>query len=607
MKTLLQLTGIHKSYGVQVVLDEATVTVSDEQKIGVIGRNGAGKSTLCKIIVGDEEQDAGSIQKSTYLRLAYLEQHDPYKLDETVISFLARYTGKEEWRCGKVASRFQLKNDILSATIGSLPGGFRTRVKLTAMLLKDPNLLILDEPTNYLDLKTLILLEEFLADYRGAFLIVSHDREFLKRTCKETLEIENGSCVLYPGTVEEYLLFKEEQERLIESHNKNILAKRKQLQAFIDRFGAKATKASQAKSMAKKMEHLKTIDTGHALHNVRLKIPRIEKRNLPAFSCNDLTIGYPGHRVAGNITMDFNQGDHVAVLGDNGQGKTTFMRTIAGDLEVLGGKFKWGHALTVGYYAQHVLSILDPEKDVYSYLVGKADASVMRQDILNLAGSFLFKGDDVLKKIGVLSGGEKARLCLAGLLLSKVDVLLLDEPTNHLDFETVEALGEALHTCNATVFFISHDRTFVNMLASRIVEVNNGAVVRYPGTYEEYVYSMEARVRDETGGDEAAVQPEQKRVHPPERTRERDRVKRLKAERIQLRSKIRQVQERLERHKGEYDEICRMFANDSASWTVESNARYERLGEEIRSGEDLWLELTEKEEELSKNVEEAER
>src|SRR3989338_5072728 len=194
MKILLQLSQVHKSYGSNVILDDATVSFNEGQKIGVIGRNGAGKSTLCKIITGHEEAYGGTVVKATGLRLSYLEQHDPYSLDETVLGFLMRYTAKEEWQCGKIAGRFQLKNTLLNSKIGALSGGFRTRVKLTSMLLSEPNFLILDEPTNYLDLKTLILLEEFLQDYGGGFLIVSHDREFLKKTCEDTLEVEKGVC-----------------------------------------------------------------------------------------------------------------------------------------------------------------------------------------------------------------------------------------------------------------------------------------------------------------------------------------------------------------------------------------------------------------------------
>jgi ATP-binding cassette subfamily F protein 3 len=497
VKVLLQLNDIHKSYGARVILEDATASFLENQKIGVIGRNGAGKSTLCKIITGHEEADGGDLVRSSELRLSYLEQHDPYKLDETVMGFLMRYTHKEEWQCGKVAGRFQLKNELLNTPIGSLSGGYRTRVKLASMLLADPNFLILDEPTNYLDLKTLILLEEFLQDYDGGFLIVSHDREFLKKTCHHTLEVENGSCMLYPGSVEEYLIFKEEQKEQALSYNKNIEAKQKQLQIFVDRFRAKASKASQAKSKMKQIEKLKTIEVGHPLGNVHIRIPVVERKNGIAFTCDGLAIGYPEKLVANKINLEIHQGARVAVLGDNGQGKTTFLRTLAGDLPLKAGKFRWGHALKIGYYAQHVFTAIDPDTDVYTHLSNMAANGVTSQEILNLAGSFLFKGNDVRKKASVLSGGERARLCLAGLLLTKSQVLLFDEPTNHLDFETVEALGRALKEFSGTLFFISHDRTFVNLVASEIVEVNNGMVRRYPGTYEDYVYHLEKTLKHE--------------------------------------------------------------------------------------------------------------
>lgn len=587
MKTLLQVSKLSKIYGPQVILEDVSIAFHANQKIGVIGRNGAGKSTLCKIITGDEEQDRGEVQRSSDFRLAYLEQHDPYTLDEKVVDFLARYTGKEAWQCGKIASRFQIKNEMLDAAIGELSGGFRMRVKLTAMLLKDPNFLILDEPTNYLDLKTLILLEEFLQDYRGGFLLVSHDREFLIKTCKHTLEIENGSCNLYPGNVEQYLIFKEEQAEITESYNKGIVAKQKQLQAFVDRFRAKASKATQAKSKMKQIARLKTIDTAHVLGRVHIKIPNVNKRNALAFRCKDLSIGYPEHLVASKIDMEFEQGSHVAVLGDNGQGKTTFMRTIANDLKAKGGEFKWGYGLDVVYYAQHVFSTLDPNGTVYDHLSKKAAPSVTNQEILNIAGSFLFKGDDVKKKVSVLSGGEKARLCLAGLLLTKSGVLLFDEPTNHLDFETVEAFGKALKEFNGTMFFISHDRTFVNMLATQIIEVNEGRVVRYPGNYEEYVYSMERKVRENA---EESTDPRQETKTQKKVTRKS--INQLRSKKFELNSKLKKLQARLDRHKKEREEILQSFNNDADSWSADRNARFEYLERAVTKEEDQWLELS---------------
>ena len=597
-KVLLQLNDIYKSYGAHVILDGAGASFMENQKVGVIGRNGAGKSTLCKIITGHEEADAGTVVKSQSLRLSYLEQHDPYGLDETVMAFLTRYTGKEAWRCGEIAGQFQLKNELLDTPIGELSGGYRTRVKLASMLLADPNFLILDEPTNYLDLKTLILLEDFLQEYRGAFLIVSHDREFLKKTCEDTLEIENGDMTLYPGPVEEYLIFKEEQKAQALSTNRNIEAKKKQLQEFVDRFHAKASKASQARSKMKQIEKLKTIEVGHPLSNVHIKIPAVEKRGGIAVRCENLSIGYPEKAVARKINLEIDQGSRVAVLGDNGQGKTTFLRTLAGDLAPKAGHFHWGHHLKVGTYAQHVFSTLHPGQDVYTHLYEKAAAGVTRQEIMNLAGSFLFKGDDVKKKVGILSGGERARVCLAGLLLSKCQVILLDEPTNHLDFETVEALGRALKGFSGTLFFVSHDRTFVNLVATQIIEVMSGSVIRYPGSYEDYVYHLKNRlhheVHPELPDQEEASEEKAEATPLPERLPSFDQKKEAQTEKRRLSARLKKTEKLLAEYKEEKEIIEKDFAEGPLNWSALRNKRLAFLVKTIGEEEMNWLELSEK-------------
>jgi ATP-binding cassette, subfamily F, member 3 len=419
MPVLFQINNISKHYGARILLDEATASFSSDQKIGMIGRNGAGKSTLIKIITGEEEKDSGNIIKNSELRLSYLEQHDVYKMEETVAEFLMRYTEKEEWECGEVAAKFQLNYDLLHTQIKGLSGGYKTRVKLAAMLLRDPNFLILDEPTNYLDLSTLILLEHFLQDFNGGFLIVSHDREFLKRTCTHTLEVENGKLTFYPGDIESFFEFKEEQRANIIAYNKGIEKKKEQLQEFVDRFKARASTATRAKSKMKQIGRLQTIEIEHTLATVNIRIPQVERKGGVAMVCDNLAIGYPDKTIAEGISLEIERGNHVAILGDNGQGKTTFLRTLAGDLPSKGGSFKWGTGLKIAYYAQHVFQTLNPRSDVYGHLVSVAAPGISQQDILDLAGCFLFKGDDVQKKVAVLSGGERARLVLAGLLLTR--------------------------------------------------------------------------------------------------------------------------------------------------------------------------------------------
>ncbi len=494
---LIQIENLSLHYGPRVIFDQASVTFSAGQKIAVIGRNGAGKSTLCKLILGEIEADDGKITHGYNLHLSYLQQKDPFLEGETVREFLERYSEKLSWECDYMAHRFGLNNDQLELQISALSGGYQMRVKLAGMLLRDPNFLILDEPTNYLDLNTLLFLERFLQEFDGAFLVVSHDREFLKRTCDMTLEIERGKIDLYRGDIESYFEYKTEQLAQAEAHNKNVERKRKQLQEFVDRFGAKASKAASAQSKRKQIERLVSVKIENPLSTVKIKLPQISPKKGPALTVENMAIGYPEKRVAGRITLQVDKGQHVAILGDNGQGKSTFLKTIAEELSPLSGEYSWSSTLTIGYYAQHVFQYLDERDTVLDALENMADPSVKRQEVLDIAGSFLFGGDEVKKRIKVLSGGERARVCLAGLLLSKSDVLLLDEPTNHLDFETVEALASALQSYAGTVFFISHDRTFVNTLATAIIEVKDGKVALYPGTYPDYVYHLEQVIDSE--------------------------------------------------------------------------------------------------------------
>ncbi len=601
MPALLQLKNIRKSFGPRVIFDDASATLSTDQKIGFIGRNGAGKSTLCKLIIGQDTADSGEMIPSATLRLSYLEQHDPFTPEETVLDFLMRHTGEEAWRCGEVAGRFQLKHELLEATVTSLSGGYQTRVKLASMLLREPNFLILDEPSNYLDLNTLILLEEFLQAFRGGFLIVSHDREFLKKTCDHTLEAENGRLTLYPGTVEEYLLFKQEQEAHAISYNQTLEGKRKQLQAFVDRFHAKASKASQARSKMKQIEKLKPIDLDSAQSHVHIKIPAVPRRHGSAFRCEDLAIGYPDMLVAQQIRMEIDHGARVAVLGDNGQGKTTWLRTLAGDLAPKGGSYAWRAHCEIAYYAQHVVDALNPAHDVFTHLESRAADTVTRQDVLAMAGSFLFKDNDVKKPVSVLSGGECARLCLAGLLLMKRSVLLLDEPTNHLDFETVEALGAALRLFQGTILFISHDRTFVNLVASEIVEVKDGAVVRYPGSYAEYVYHLELRVRQELAGGPPGLRPARAggqggSSDGPRAARAPSayhlRKQRASAVRA-LASRIKRSEQQQASYRAEKDALEIELMAHPAAWNRELTTRFEELTQRLQDEERRWIQLNE--------------
>jgi ATP-binding cassette, subfamily F, member 3 len=494
MAVLLQIKDVHKSYGDQVLLDGAEATITDDAKVGFIGRNGAGKSTLLRVILGEEELDRGEIVRHPRLRLGYLRQHDPFLPCETALAFLMRDSGQPDWKCGEVAGQFELKDAYLEGPLAKLSGGWQTRVKLAALLLHEPNLLLLDEPTNFLDLRTQILLEHFLRNFREACLIVSHDRAFLGATCGHTLDLSRGKLTMFPGKIDAFLEYQRERRESDERTNAAVMAKRRHLEEFIAKNKARASTATRARSKSKQLEKLEVIEIAQDEPTANIRAPQVTPRKGPALRCRDLSIGYPDREIASQIDLEIDHGARAAIVGDNGQGKTTFLRTVVDSLTPLAGEVRWGHGCQIGIYAQHVYTSLPEKWTVLEYLESNAAAGVKTQEILDLAGALLFRGEQVKKRIAVLSGGERARLCLAGLLLGQANVLVLDEPGNHLDVDTVEALADALLKYQGTVLFTSHDRHFMKRVATCIVEVRDGRVTNYRGDYEAYLYAVNKEI-----------------------------------------------------------------------------------------------------------------
>ncbi|WP_437186302.1 ABC-F family ATP-binding cassette domain-containing protein [Planctomicrobium sp. SH668] len=590
MSVLLQIRNGVKSFGDQVLLDDASATLMDGVKVGFVGRNGAGKSTLLKVLLGEEELDSGEVTRASNLQVGYLRQHDPFLPGESALDFLMRDSGQPDWKCGEVAGEFEVKGTYLEGPVSKLSGGWQTRVKLAALLLHEPRLLLLDEPTNFLDLRTQILLEHFLKHFEQACLIVSHDRAFLNATCTHTLDLTRGKLTMYPGPIESFLEYQADRKEHDLRVNQAVISKQKELQKFIDKNKARASTATRAKSKEKQLEKLQTIDIAADEAVAHMRCPRVDPRQGPAVRCKEMAIGYGEHVIAKGIDLEIEHGQRAAIVGDNGQGKTTLLRTLVDSLKPLDGEVKWGYGCEIGVYAQHVYTSLPQNQTVLEYLDYVAKPGTTTQELLAGAGALLFRGGHTKKKISVLSGGERARLCMAGLLLGTYNILVLDEPGNHLDVETVESLTSALLEYKGTVIFTSHDRYFMKNVATCIVEVRDGTARNYGGDYDSYLYSVNKEIED----GERELAASKGRAAPMPSTAAKSAEKKPAAKRDDR--VIRKEKVNLERTIAKLDTQKRdlnkqlMEATDPKK-ALEFHTQFTAVSQELSDAEDRWLEL----------------
>lgn len=581
MSILLQASDLSKEYSGQKIFSGLSFTVSSKQKIGVIGRNGAGKSTLFRIILGQEKTDSGELIIGQDTNIGFLEQQEDFISQETGLSYLLRKSHKPEWRAFQLASRFELNKQKLQVEAKSLSAGWRMRLRLTAMLLSDPNLFLLDEPSNYLDLNTLILLEEYLKQYRGSFLIISHDREFLKKTCLETLEISKSGCYHYPGNIEAYLAFKEQKLASLIKANDSLERQQEHWQDFVNRFRYKASKAKQAQAVIRKINKLeeKRIKIEHQAGITRINIPPVQFRKNFALKIDNLTIGYQNKIVATEIDFDCRAGERLGLLGLNGAGKTTFIRTLSGQIEPLSGSYRFAANSKFAYHGQEEIENLNNQELTGDFLRRLAADDLKTESVLKMAGDFLFKDEDLKKPISVLSGGERSRLLLAGLLLSRPDILILDEPTCHLDFETTEALALALSRWNGTIIFASHDRTFSSLIATGIIEIENGKAKRKYDDYQDYVSKLEKDLAKKKEEQLEADNLSSKNLD------KKDKYLENKEKQKQLRA----LEKDLEKMNAYKEELLAYFLEHYHDYRPEKVTELEDLKRRIADKEDLWL------------------
>lgn len=488
---LLQVSNASKRFGAKELFKDATFSVGEGEHIGVIGPNGAGKSTLFKILLGRESLDSGQTISSKQLRVGYLAQEDDFSDTETVEAYVERKSVMPLWDLKNQGRYLGLTDSHWQLNIRSLSGGYQMRVKLMALLGAEPNLMLLDEPTNYLDLETLLVLERFLLNYNQAFLLISHDREFLRRVTDHTLEVDELSITMYPGTIDDYFEQKALMREQLEKRKTSLDAKKSEILAFAAKFGAKATKAKQAQSRLKRLDKMETIEVKALPVRTKIIIPAPIPTGQAVTRYENVSLGYGSKLILKDVNVTLNRGDKIAVIGLNGAGKSTFLKSLCSELVPLSGTIQMGHNVSFGYFAQHVALRLRASETVYEALARAAHPDVLKQDILDLAGALLFSGAMVDRTTGSLSGGEKTRVALGQILLQRSPCLVLDEPTNHLDFDTVEALTQALVNYPGTIIFVSHDRGFVRRIATKILEVNRGQLSTYYGSFDDYVWSLQ--------------------------------------------------------------------------------------------------------------------
>jgi ATP-binding cassette subfamily F protein 3 len=529
---MIQLSGVAKRFGDRTLFEEADWLITPSDRIGLVGANGTGKTTLLRMLAGLETPDAGSIVRAKGVTAGYLPQEGLELRGRTVFGECLSVFGElraieqelevlrrclaeldpagEEYRAAAdrlhaLESEFRNRDGYaLEAQVGAVltglgfapkdwrrteefSGGWQMRIALAKLLLEKPNLLLLDEPTNHLDLEARNWLEEYLAGYPHAYVLVSHDRYFLDVTVTKTVEIWNRRLHFYAGNYSKYREQKQARLAQLEAAWRNQQERIAQLEAFINRFRYKASKARQVQSRIRELEKIERIEIPPEEKTIRFRFPQPKPSGRVVAEFRAVAKSYGSHRVFESLNFLIERGERIALVGPNGAGKSTLLKLLAGVEPLSAGEYRLGHNVEPSYFAQDQYKELDPQARLLDDLAGVAPSWTLTE-LRNLLGCFLFSGDDVLKPVGVLSGGERNRYALARMLVAPSNFLLLDEPTNHLDMRAKDVLLEALEGYTGTVVFVSHDRYFIDKLATRVFEVGGGGVEIYPGNYEAYLW-----------------------------------------------------------------------------------------------------------------------
>jgi len=573
---LVTVLSLSLSFVGREILKEVNFQVEPGDRIGLVGPNGSGKTSLLRMIVGELPPDKGEIRIAKGARVGYLPQDVYEVLSGRLLQFVmdsipSRVRMKEALRlteaslanhpdpdgqvklaaklaeihhqmidldtqypvhsAEKILVGLGFKEEEFDRPMHSLSGGWKMRAALASLLYQSPDLLLLDEPTNHLDVPSVHWMEDFLRSYKGAMILICHDREFLNRQTERTISFEPEGMKFYSGNYEHYLKAREEESRVLEARAKHQEQKVKEAARFIERFRAKASKARQAQSKIKLVKKIELVETFQKRKTIRFSFPKVPRSGREVLSIQGLSKSFGPLTLYKDLNLRVMRGERVAIIGPNGAGKTTLLRLIAGEIQPDKGEAVLGHNVTTSYYAQHLSEMLDPNKTILAEVyqaVPHESVSFVR----GVCGAFLFSGPDVDKSVGILSGGERARVSIAKILVKPGNFIVMDEPTNHLDIISSEILIDALQDFEGTLLFVSHNQSFVNRLATKIWDIRDSAIVEYPGTLHEYF--------DHLAGKEAELAAEQdlREESEVENASSRQKRKTLRREKAEKRSVI---------------------------------------------------------------------